>query len=70
MKKLRSFLSWALKFISLLSFSAGLLSLWFFYEFYWRWRDCFNEAGRCFVPEEAVVYDASSVFWIGLAAAF
>ncbi len=22
-----------------------------FYERYWRWRDCFNELGRCFDPE-------------------
>ena len=50
--------------LSVLFFSISLLSFWFFYEFYWRWRDCFNEEGSCFVPSQSVVYHDSSVFWL------
>lgn len=36
---------------------------------YWRWRDCFNELGRCYDPVEGVVYlEQSGVVW-GSAAA-
>jgi hypothetical protein len=28
----------------------GLLFAAAFYDRYWRWRDCFNELGRCFDP--------------------
>ena len=31
-----------------------------FDEMYWRHRDCFNELGRCFVPEGMVVYHEQS----------
>jgi hypothetical protein len=27
-----------------------------YYETYWRWRDCFNEEGRCFVEADSVVH--------------
>lgn len=27
-----------------------------FYDRYWRWRDCFNELGRCFDPESQDVF--------------
>jgi hypothetical protein len=27
-----------------------------YYEVYWRWRDCFNEQGRCFVEANSVVH--------------
>ena len=38
-----------------------------YYERYWRIRHCFNEQGRCFVPETAeVVLEQSSVVWGGL----
>ena len=37
--------------------AAALLVGWFFHFFYWRWRDCFNSEGKCFVPEHGVTYD-------------
>lgn len=56
-----------------LSFAAcasccALVSGWAFYEFYWRWRGCFNELGRCFDPESNVVMTDESFVW-GLMAA-
>jgi len=30
------------------------------YNMYWRWRDCFNEEGRCFDPVSGAVYHAQS----------
>ena len=39
-----------------------------FYDSYWRWRDCFNELGRCFDPVSGVVYhEQSGAIWGGLA---
>jgi hypothetical protein len=39
-----------------------------FYLRYWRWRDCFNELGRCYDPIEGVVYlEQSGAIWGGLA---
>jgi hypothetical protein len=47
---------------------------WAFYEFYWRWRDCFNELGRCFDPatdtvmtDEGFVWGLMAVVALGLA---
>jgi hypothetical protein len=34
----------------------GLLFLAAFHDRYWRWRDCFNELGRCF---DAVSQDST-----------
>jgi hypothetical protein len=55
-----------------LSFAA--LSGWAFYAFYWRWRDCFNELGRCYDPvsqivmtDEAFVWGLMAVVALGLA---
>lgn len=45
------------------------LSLVLFYEMYWRWRDCFNEQGRCFDPAASVVYQEQSGEAWGLLAA-
>lgn len=48
-----------------------LLALLFgfaFYDRYWRWRDCFNELGRCYDPVGQQVYlDQAAVVWGGLA---
>lgn len=47
------------------------LSLAAWYEFYFRWRDCFNEEGRCFDPETAVVYhEQSGMVWMLAAIVF
>ncbi|HWV52912.1 hypothetical protein [Pseudorhodoplanes sp.] len=61
----------ALGLLSSLLTVAGLLSLFMFYDRYWRWRDCFNELGRCFDPATADVYlDQSGPVWGSFAAIF
>jgi hypothetical protein len=46
---------------------AGLFGL-AFYDRYWRWRDCFNELGRCYDPEAQDVYlEQAGIVWGGLA---
>jgi hypothetical protein len=35
-----------------------------FHERYWRWRDCFNELGRCFDPKsEEVFLEQAGIGW-------
>ena len=46
-----------------------LLCLALFYEFYWRWRDCFDDRGRCFDEVEVVVHHAEAGEVFGLFAA-
>jgi hypothetical protein len=42
-----------------------------FHERYWRWRDCFNELGRCYDPEtQSVMTDAGFVWGLMAAASF
>jgi|EndMetStandDraft_5_1072996.scaffolds.fasta_scaffold32998_2 hypothetical protein len=36
---------------------------WAFYEFYWRWRDCFNELGRCYDPASHTVMTDTGFVW-------
>lgn len=40
---------------ALLAGFGGLLAL-LFYDRYWRWRDCFNELGRCYDEVSQQVY--------------
>jgi len=52
-------------FISLLLFGLSVLFGCFYYIQYFRWRDCFDESGRCFDPQSGVVYLAQSgLGWI------
>ena len=50
------------------------LSAIFFYLFhsrYYAWRDCFNEAGRCYDPDgSGEVYTTGGAFWALPAVAF
>jgi hypothetical protein len=42
----------------------GALLALAFYDRYWRWRDCFNELGRCFDPVSQDVYlEQSGLVW-------
>jgi hypothetical protein len=42
-----------------------------FYDRYWRWRDCFNDLGRCYDPVSQDVYlEQAGIVWGGLAAIF
>lgn len=44
------------------------LSALAFEERYWRWRDCFNELGRCYDPATEQVYvEQAGIVWGGLA---
>ncbi len=50
-------------------FAFGLIFLLAFYDRYWRWRDCFNELGRCYDPETQQVFlEQAGVAWGSLAA--
>jgi hypothetical protein len=46
----------------------AMVSGWAWYEFYFRWRDCFNEEGRCFDEASTVVYSSQSALPLGLLA--
>lgn len=38
--------------------------LFFFYFSYWKWRDCFNELGRCYSPDGSMhVYTTGGMVW-------
>lgn len=35
-----------------------------FHDRYWRWRDCFNELGRCYDPQSQDVFlEQAGVAW-------
>ncbi|MDE9448851.1 hypothetical protein J3R80_00015 [Aliiroseovarius sp. Z3] len=39
-----------------------------YYAQYFKWRDCFNEQGRCFDADAGVVYlEQSGAIWLTLA---
>jgi len=47
----------------------GILFALAFEARYWRWRDCFNELGRCYDPVSQDVYlEQAGLVWGGLAA--
>lgn len=55
---------------ALLAGFGGLLAL-LFYDRYWRWRDCFNELGRCYDPVSQDVYlEQAGAIYATLAALF
>jgi hypothetical protein len=40
-----------------------------YYDRYWRWRDCFNELGRCYDPVSQDVYlEQAGIVWGSFAA--
>lgn len=41
-----------------------------FFHGYWRHRTCFDDNGRCFVPEDGSVYSADSLILAPLAMIF
>ena len=48
--------------------AAAVLFALAFYDRYWRWRDCFNELGRCYDPVSQDVYlEQAGMVWGGLA---
>ncbi len=47
----------------------GVLFALAFEARYWRWRDCFNELGRCYDPVSQDVYlEQAGLVWGSLAA--
>jgi hypothetical protein len=49
----------------------GLATAFLYYDNYWRWRDCFNEEGRCFDPVSANVYlEQAGLVWGGFTLIF
>jgi len=60
--------SWFRKTTFVLATGLSALSCFAYYEYYFRWRSCFNEFGRCFDSENSVVYfEQSGVAWLSLA---
>jgi hypothetical protein len=54
--------------LAALFLASALVCGWMFHEHYWKWRNCFNELGRCFVPETGIVLSDNNFVW-GLIAA-
>jgi hypothetical protein len=47
----------------------GALFALAWYDRYWRWRDCFNELGRCYDPVSQDVYlEQAGLVWGSFAA--
>ena len=48
-----------------LLFAAGaMLFALAYYDRYWRWRDCFNELGRCYDPDSQQVFlEQAGLVW-------
>ena len=45
--------------------------LWCFYIRYYKWRDCFNELGRCYDPDGSMqVYTTAGIWWGWISVAF
>ena len=52
------------KTISLAFFACAAFFAFAYYDRYFKWRDCFNEQGRCFDPETASVYvEQAGMVW-------
>lgn len=52
------------KAISLLFFACAAFFAFAYYDRYHKWRDCFNELGRCYDPETASVYlEQAGMVW-------
>jgi hypothetical protein len=56
--------------LAALSLVATLVSGFAFFHLYWYHRSCFDENGRCFVPEDGSVYSADSFVLAPLAVIF
>ena len=53
--------------LSVLFFAAALVCGWMFHDHYWKWRNCFNELGRCYDPaSQDVLLEQAGIAWGGL----
>ena len=49
---------------SLIFFALAVLFAFAYYDRYFKWRNCFNELGRCFDPETSSVYvEQAGMVW-------
>ncbi|MDJ0614615.1 MAG: hypothetical protein QNJ29_13170 [Rhizobiaceae bacterium] len=56
------------KFVLAITLGATVLFWYFYYALYFKWRDCFNDEGRCFDGETGTVYlEQSGMVWLSLA---
>ncbi len=52
------------KAISIVFFACATFFGFAYYDRYHKWRDCFNDQGRCFDPETASVYiEGAGMVW-------
>jgi hypothetical protein len=50
--------------LSLVCAAGAILFALAYYERYWRWRDCFNELGRCYdSASEEVFLEQAGLVW-------
>jgi hypothetical protein len=62
-------LRWLRGIVGMALIGLGLLFVLAFESRYWRWRDCFNELGRCYDPVSQDVYlEQAGLVWGSLAA--
>jgi hypothetical protein len=55
--------------VALLLAAGAILFGLAYYDRYWRWRDCFNELGRCYDPDSQQVFlEQAGLVWGTLAA--
>ncbi|WP_456620723.1 MULTISPECIES: hypothetical protein [unclassified Bradyrhizobium] len=65
----RTILRWLRGILGVALVGLGVLFALAFEARYWRWRDCFNELGRCYDPVSQDVYlEQAGLVWGGLAA--
>ena len=65
----RLILRWLRGILGIVLIGLGVLFALAFEARYWRWRDCFNELGRCYDPVSQDVYlEQAGLVWGGLAA--
>ena len=53
----------------LIAILAGFVAFFGFayYDHYFRWRDCFNDLGRCYDPQTGMVYvEQAGLVWMTL----
>jgi LPXTG-motif cell wall-anchored protein len=64
----RAILRWVRGILGAALIGLGVLFALAFEARYWRWRDCFNELGRCYDPVSQDVYlEQAGMVWGGLA---
>lgn len=58
---------WVKRLSGIACLAAASLTGFFYWDRHWRWRDCFNDLGRCYDPATATVYlEQAGIVWAGL----